>query len=510
MCHPTPAQRFFQQAIPNACPAKNLAPAQRQTIGLHALAGNQSITGLADQFDVSRRFVYRQANTAKNALDDAFADDHSTDDKPLVSLSITKQRLRQIVLGLLLICHSSYRGVLEFCRDLLGISLSLGTVHNIVQDAIAKARPYNRQHDLSSIAIAGLDEIYQNGQPVLVGADIASTYCFLLSREEHADADTWGVRLLEAKEQGLDPQAAVADFGPGLRAGHSLAFPDVPCRGDLFHALAAFNKARAALEKRAYDALDTQDKLQRKKAKLQKQAQTKQRGTVHSLCLKAAAAAKEAARAMALADDLTLLTRWLREDVFAVSGLTHADRRVLFDFVLGELQARLPLAPQQLGPLSTLMNHQGEALLAFAASLDQEVAALAATYAVPDTVVRAMLDLQTGSPYKARHWQNEATLRQRLHGRFYLLQEAVQTLAQGTVRASSIIENINSRLRTYFTLRREIGSEYLELLQFFLNHRRFARSERRERVGKSPAELMSGQTHGHWLELLGYQRFSAN
>ncbi|MFN6188877.1 MAG: hypothetical protein ACK460_22820 [Microcystis sp.] len=28
-----------------------------------------------------------------------------------------------------------------------------------------------------------------------------------------------------------------------------------------------------------------------------------------------------------------------------------------------------------------------------------------------------------------------------------------------------------------------------------------------ERVGKSPAELMMGQEHPHWLELLGFERF---
>jgi hypothetical protein len=26
-------------------------------------------------------------------------------------------------------------------------------------------------------------------------------------------------------------------------------------------------------------------------------------------------------------------------------------------------------------------------------------------------------------------------------------------------------------------------------------------------VGKSPAELLSGYEHSHWLEILGYQRF---
>ena len=76
------------------------------------------------------------------------------------------------------------------------------------------------------------------------------------------------------------------------------------------------------------------------------------------------------------------------------------------------------------------------------------------------------------------------------------------------MRASSVIENLNSRLRNYFFLRRQLNTEYLTLLQFFLNHRRFLRSEHPERVDKSPAELLTGQPHPHWLELLGYQRFA--
>jgi hypothetical protein len=65
-------------------------------------------------------------------------------------------------------------------------------------------------------------------------------------------------------------------------------------------------------------------------------------------------------------------------------------------------------------------------------------------------------------------------------------------------------------LEPYFFLRRQLGPEYLTLLQFFLNHHRFERSERAERVGKSPAELLTGAAHPHWLEMLGYTRFCRN
>ncbi|MEL4895935.1 hypothetical protein, partial [Crocosphaera sp. Alani8] len=62
-------------------------------------------------------------------------------------------------------------------------------------------------------------------------------------------------------------------------------------------------------------------------------------------------------------------------------------------------------------------------------------------------------------------------------------------------------------LRNYFHLRKHLGSDYLELLQFFLNHRTFMESRKPERLGKSPAELMTGEKHPHWLEMLGFARF---
>jgi hypothetical protein len=60
-----------------------------------------------------------------------------------------------------------------------------------------------------------------------------------------------------------------------------------------------------------------------------------------------------------------------------------------------------------------------------------------------------------------------------------------------TPRSSSLVESLNSRLRNYFTLRPHLGGSYLELLQFFLNHRRFMRSRVAERIGKSPRELLT-------------------
>jgi hypothetical protein len=201
------------------------------------------------------------------------------------------------------------------------------------------------------------------------------------------------------------------------------------------------------------------------------------------------------------------LAGWLRHDVLSVAGPPLAGRRELFDFVVGQLRQRLALCPHRLGPLCTALAKQREDLLAFVEEMDRDIGSLAAYARVPPVLVRELVAVQGLPLASPAHWQRAQVLRGQLRERYDELSRLVAALRAGVVRASSVVENVNSRLRGYFFLRREVGGDYLELLRFFLNHRRFLRSAHAERVGKSPAELLSGQEHEHWLELLGYQRF---
>jgi hypothetical protein len=485
------------------CPAKALNSDQRQHLALQALAGTTPISQLAAELDVSRKFVYQQADQANQALRHAF-DPDPEDRRVLFHLPVTKAWLHQLTLGLVLICHSSYRGVHELLRDLFDYPLSLGTIHNIVHRAVPAARRHNDGHDLSRVRIGALDELFQASHPVLVGCDADSTYCFLLSQEEHRDAETWAVRLWELVDRGFRPEATVADGGVALRAGAELALPGVPCRGDVFHPFyEELGPLIRYLDNRAYEAIARRTALQRQQAT---PGQRRKRLKL-SLAQQLRHARPAETAAIALADDVTLLVRWLREDVLAVAGLDHAGRCALYDFVVGQLRARESLCRHRIGPVCTALENQRDALLSFVAGLDGELAAVALECEVPVGLVREVLQVQALSPHDVRRGPREAALVQELRGRYHLVREAVAAVAAAVVRASSVVENLNSRLRNYFFLRRQLGPDYLSLLQFFLNHRRFLRSERPERAGKSPAELLTGQGHGHWLELLGYTRF---
>jgi hypothetical protein len=96
------------------------------------LAGSGTISALAAQHGVSRKFVYQQTDKARAALEDAFAPAVPEDDV-LFELPVSKRWLRQVTLALTLICRSPYRGVVEFMRDVLGVSTSVGQVHDMQQ-----------------------------------------------------------------------------------------------------------------------------------------------------------------------------------------------------------------------------------------------------------------------------------------------------------------------------------------------------------------------------------------
>src|SRR3982751_5750910 len=222
---PSGFHRWGEHGPRCGAPVRPLPDRARKAPAITALAGSATVCDLAARHGVSRKFVYQQTYKARAALDDAFSSTTPAEEV-LFELGVTKTWLRQVIVALPLICCSSYRGVVEFLRDLLGVPVSLGCVHNVLQSATRQASVINRDQNLSGIRVGLHDEIFQGATPVLAGVDARSTYCYLLAAEQHRDADTWGVHLLDAAERGLRPDYTIADAGRGLRAGQEAALGD--------------------------------------------------------------------------------------------------------------------------------------------------------------------------------------------------------------------------------------------------------------------------------------------
>ena len=225
------------------------------------------------------------------------------------------------------------------------------------------------------------------------------------------------MRLLDATQQGLDPDYTVANAGTGLRAGQIAAWGDKPCHGDMFHVRQQCETAANVLARLAQGSASRCEAL-----------------TLHRIC------------------PLRVALQRQRDDAlgFAIVG----------DGKLASIAQRrsVPLAPQETDVEGVL------------ATLDELHTQLGAGFVGVVADVRAAM--------------------------------------YDTPRSSSMVKNLNSRLRRYFFLRRHLSDVYLSLLQLLLNHRVFTCDRRTERVGKTPKQLLTGQADAHWLELLGFQRLA--
>jgi hypothetical protein len=486
--------------------AYSLNSIERQEIGIRALAGYTPISQVADRYGVSRKFVYQQKEKALAGIEKAFSKPTSNEDeKVLFHIPVTKKWLCQVVLALIFICRASYQGVIEFFRDILDSPISKGSIHNIVHEYLEIAKNINQQQDLSNVREGLHDEIYQAGDPVLVGCCARSTYCYLLSLVEFCDANSWGIHLFDLKEkQRLTPDLTVIDGGKAARCGQKEAWPDVPAHGDTFHALKPFSELVSYLENRALDALKTVNDLNQKiNGRRGKWKDIDNRMSLYQNLLKAENASEAA---LALSNDIRILYGWLKDDILALVGPSYIFRQELLKFVIEELRARENLH-HKITPVRTYLENHQDNLLGFMHIMEADFYAIAQTSEVSLTHILAMYELKGLHPSSQKHWQRYAGLQNDLGKKFHLIESLVDEILKKTCRANSLVENINSRLRTYFTLRRELGNEYLHFLQFFLNHRRFMRSECEERIGKSPTELLTGVSHKHWLAMLGFNQF---
>ncbi|MGK7935130.1 MAG: hypothetical protein AB4206_04905 [Xenococcaceae cyanobacterium] len=181
----------------NSSVAASLNPEQRKQLFLEMQSSTQTKTAIANREGVSRSFLYKQQKIGNQALEKEFNQPKDESDI-LYWIPVTKNWIFQVILGLIFICHSSYRGVVEFLGDLFDYPISVATVHNRVQSVIPKAQEINKSQDLSRVKVGLKDEIFQSRLPVLAGIDAFSTYCYLLAGADHRFGRYLGIPFIRS------------------------------------------------------------------------------------------------------------------------------------------------------------------------------------------------------------------------------------------------------------------------------------------------------------------------
>lgn len=304
----------------NSHNAKLISHNDRKNIALKVISNQKTITDVADENNVSRKFVHGLKNTALGAIDQSFLPESKNDNPVLFNLPVTKSWLKQFSLSLALNCRSSFRGINKVLSDVFDYDISIGTIHNISTEATQKAKSINAAQDLSHVTLGAHDEIFHRNKPILAGVDIPSLYCYLLSEENHRDTDTWAIHLWDLEKQGLNPERFFADDGDGLRSGHNLVFPQIPCDADHFHIIKKLTDMRRFFQNRLKSTISYHNDMK------EKMERAKQNDESQKLAKKLGLAKQHEAQMRYLSDSINTLVSWMQMDVLnkAVSIQSYA------------------------------------------------------------------------------------------------------------------------------------------------------------------------------------------
>jgi hypothetical protein len=202
----------------------------------------------------------------------------------------------------------------------------------------------------------------------------------------------------------------------------------------------------------------------------------------------------------------TLLT-WMQYDVLHLHAGNPSDRSELFDFIVNELQLIAIIDPHRISGLITTLKNQKGNLLDVAESLNTHFKRIAATHNVSLETVWGICCLTRLSLTSTSYNLQSLELDEQLGDTFDIIEDEVLHCIDTTYRTSSVIENLNSRLRPYIDARKGFKSNRYSFIQFMLNHLPFQRSGKPNDKGKSPAEIFTGHKLPEWTELLGLKRF---
>ena len=474
--------------------ARSLGQQARKSLALKVLKGD-NISHLAETNSVSRKFIYQQKHIALSGIDKTF--ETSKQEKAFFYIPVNRHFIYMAIVVLILCCRSSYRGAMAAIKILFDIDVSLGTIHNVIAKVIDRAREINSQYDLGPIKHATNDEWFMNDKPIFTGVDIDSRFCYLLQENDTRDGDTWAIRLMELEDKGYAPNTIILDFGKGINNGHQQVMSSISILcNDQFHTLKKakdtlrFFRNRLASTETAYiKALDKFNKGQLSRYQVDK------------LC-------KAIERLSAIINTLAILLSWVEHDIFPLIGYNPTDKSELYDLVFEQLQQLSDkFKEERLQQLAKHFKTYKLPLLKSATLLNEKLIALAQRYQCSLDYLWQIVRLQRYDINGPRYHEIASTLEMQWPTYFDDIEDNVKQLINDCHRTSSMIENLNSRIAPYIELRKQLGKNYLPLLQFFLNHSVFMRSVDSNIKGKSPAELMSGKPHLHWIEMLGFKRF---
>ena len=463
---------------------------------------NQGIYGkmtqIAQDYHISRTFLYQLSWAAKHHLEELFSD-------PQYLIEPSDFLLESWILVLRLEGQCSIPSISSIFKHFDYQPSSVGYLSQYLKD-YGRSVPSTLRVAEKKMVFYLSDEIFAIGVPILVTLEAQSTAILKIELASDRSAETWEAHFKDLDKHLFHSIGMASDRGVGLMTGYQAACQDGRWVCDQFHEFQELFHRCQQLERKAYGAIGKEMEAvalfhnAKSEANLQKRLEQYERS--HQAC----------EQAMARYDQLSLLLQWLRATLHLCSPLgrlrTVAGVRSALIYLLDMIQE---VEDEKLAKLlKPIRSHLDDIFVPFeqVESVHGELLEL-----MPEPIVDALvlawhhnhLSYQSHGQKKHAHQQQsqqwldfaEGLLDDQFEPRKVLVFEKLDTV----VKASSLVEMVNSLLRPYLNSSKgQITQETLNLIMFYHNHRRYKGGRRQ---GKAPIELLTGEAlQGDWVDLL--------
>ena len=456
-------------------------------IGCQAFSG-VPIDEISNATGMSRAYIYQQKEKVE-----AYAASLDEPETAIKTITLTKTFIMRAIVILALYCRSPLEGIQSFFEYSLGINRSIGYISGVINDAARKAQVFDDNIRLDGVSQGANDEIFQGSTPVLTGIDAQSSYIYMLEQASDRKAETWEIYMEDRKDKGLDLKVSLNDGGVGLIAGIAKAFPNAAIQRDTFHALYEMGKEVSKAERKAYALIRSEYEL------FERLDGERPKEKTLNMLIDNAPKMEEAIR---IYDTINTYYTWLTE-ILGFSGYSAIEATELATWTLNGIEkaaAGFPGLQKECEKTRKIL----PSLLSYIGRLETAMEERAQDLGIPCDAFHMMYrQLRFGA--NATEFQLiEYKLWGMLADKYGDARAEFSKLLNSIKKASSLVENLNGRIRDYMEIKRVVPENFFVLLKVYFNTRSYRRSRCPERIGKSPFELLTGEAQPDFLEALGY------
>ena len=480
-------------------PLSDIGRRRALMIGLFGHAAMQkgidrTVPETAEFLGITRQAVYKDIH----GLAEKCAGIQVLSEVPGRCISVTPMDMDKAILSLALEAHAPIEGIQRVLDRIYGTSPSIGYISTLLNRAGAFAEQITQTIPLHGISQGANDEIFDNSKdPVLTGVDLDSNYIYLMQPMNDRTGETWQLAMETLKDQGLNLKVAISDAGSGLLKGIKAAFPDADIQLDAFHVLkdigGAVYRFREHILKEVAACYDMERAVARARHSRRASIQSKRKKLV-----------KYRATIPAMVEDydtVACLYGWLHELV-SFSGYDLDEVMQLMEWLLDELDAvtsRNRWAYELRKEIGRFRKRLPATML-FLDRLFLRFRRAARDMGLPEEAFR-LLYRRLGVPEDSDAYCEFTCRAFAVIGpaRFSAAEEVHDRIIRCIKRASSMIENVNGRLRAYMNVKKHVSSHFYSLVQLHMNTKKCRRSRVASRKGRSPVEMLTGES---WPELI--------